>query len=222
MHYRGVMPRTKTTVLVLGSGMSGMLAARVLSDSFSEVVMIDRRPIDPGTATFSSTVPQAEHLHVLLKRGQLVLERLFPGVLAELAAAGGPTNDWGNTTFWANPYGVHPVHPTEVATLQFSRAALDAAVLARVFARGNVRAVSARVAGLVGAPGRISGVVLKDPASELAADLAVDCRGRSSPIVDELAVLGYPAPAVSRVDNEMGYASCFFTVPRAPAWRLVY
>jgi 2-polyprenyl-6-methoxyphenol hydroxylase-like FAD-dependent oxidoreductase len=82
--------------------------------------------------------------------------------------------------------------------------------------------VSARVAGLVGAPGRITGVVLKDPGSELAADLVVDCRGRSSPIVDELAALGYPAPAVSRVDNEIGYSSCFFTVPRPPAWQLVY
>src|SRR4051812_11621260 len=137
MHYRGGMPRTKTTALVLGSGMAGMLAARVLSDSFSEVVMIDRRPIDPGTVTFSSTVPQADHLHVLLKRGQRVLERLFPGILAELAAGGGPMNDWGNTTFWVNPYGVHPVHPTEVTTLQFGREALDAAVLARVTARGN-------------------------------------------------------------------------------------
>jgi 2-polyprenyl-6-methoxyphenol hydroxylase-like FAD-dependent oxidoreductase len=187
------MSQAKTTALVLGSGMAGILAARVLSDSFSEVVMIDRRPIDPGSGTFSAGVPQADHLHVLLKRGQLVLERLFPGVLAELAAGGGPTNDWGNTTFWANPYGVHPVHPTEMTTLQFSREALDAAVLARVAARGNVRAVSARVAGLLGeaSTGRILGVALGSRgqgealATELRADLVVDCRGRGSPIVDD-------------------------------------
>ena len=210
--------------------MSGMLAARVLSDSFSEVVMIDRRPIDPVTGTFAAGVLQADHLHVLLKRGQLVLERLVPGVRAELAAGGGTTNDWGNTTFWVNPYGVHPVHPTEIETLQFSREALDAAVLARVSARGNVRAVSARVAGLLGGagPGRITGVVLASRAdgepetTELRADLVVDCRGRSSPIVDELTALGYPAPAVSRVDNEMGYSSCLFRVERTPPWELVY
>jgi 2-polyprenyl-6-methoxyphenol hydroxylase-like FAD-dependent oxidoreductase len=223
------MSRTKTTAVVLGSGMSGMLAARVLSDAFSEVVIVDRRPIDPATGTFSDAVPQADHLHVLLKRGQLVLERLFPGVLGELAAAGGPTNDWGNTTFWANPYGVHPVHPTEVTTLQFSREALDAAVLARVAARDNVRSISARVSGLVAGTGhgRITGVELTARAdaaapTELHADLVVDCRGRSSPIVDEMTALGYPAPAVSRVDNEMGYSSCFFEVSRTPAWELVY
>jgi 2-polyprenyl-6-methoxyphenol hydroxylase-like FAD-dependent oxidoreductase len=216
----------KTTALVLGSGTSGMLAARVLSDTFSEVVMIDRRPIDPATGMFGDGVPQAEHLHVLLKRGQLVLERLFPGVLAELAAGGGPTNDWGNTTFWVNPYGVHPVHPTEVTTLQFSREALDAAILARLSARGNVRALSARVAGLAGNDGRITGVTLAvrtaEQTTELRGDLVVDCRGRGSPIVEEMAALGYPAPRISRVDNEMGYASCFFRVPRTPAWELVY
>src|SRR6185295_16675287 len=159
---------------------------------------------------------------------QLVLERLFPGVLAELAAGGGPTNDWGNTTFWVNPYGVHPVHPTEVQTLQFSREALDAAVLARLAARGNVRCLSGRVARLLGGSrdgrpdGRITGVALAPAAdgaapSELTADLVIDCRGRSSPIVDEMAALGYPAPEVSRVDNEMGYSSCLFRLPRAPA-----
>jgi 2-polyprenyl-6-methoxyphenol hydroxylase-like FAD-dependent oxidoreductase len=224
------MPGTKSTVLVLGSGMAGMLAARVLSDSFSEVVMIDRRPIDPGTATFSAAVPQAAHLHVLLKRGQLVLERLFPGILAELAAGGGPMNDWGNTTFWVNPYGVHALHPTEITTLQFSREALDAAVLARVAARGNIRAVSARVTRLLGEarPGRITGVVVSTRAggaaqtTELRADLVVDCRGRSSPIVDEITALGYPEPAVSRVDNEMGYSSCVFRLARPPRWELVY
>ncbi|MFV8754419.1 FAD-dependent oxidoreductase [Nannocystaceae bacterium ST9] len=214
----------KTTALVLGSGMSGMLAARVLSDHFAEVVMIDRRPIERGT--FSSAVPQADHLHVLLKRGQLVLERLFPGVLAELAAGGGPINDWGNTTFWANPYGVHPVHPTEVTTLQFSRAALDAAILGRVVARSNVRVMSARVCGLIGDAGRIAGVTIEGKTEgesiELRADLVVDCRGRSSPIVDEMAGLGFPAPEVSRVDNEMGYSSCFFRVPQTPDWELVY
>src|ERR1043166_3902201 len=207
----------KTTALVLGSGMSGMLAARVLSRSFTEVVIIDRRPADPTTGMFAAGVAQADHLHVLLKRGQQVLERLFPGVLGELAAAGGTTNDWGNTTFWVNPYGVHPVHPTEVTTLQFSREALDAAILARVAALGNVRAMSARVDGLLGSArdGRITGAMLagKDGATtELRAELVVDCRGRASPIVDEMAALGFPAPAVSRVDNEMGYSSRFFAV----------
>jgi len=124
---------------------------------------------------------------------------------------------------------VHPVHPTEVTTLQFSREALDAAVLARLAARGNIRSMSGRVARLLGGPGgaRILGVALAGTAdgaapTELRADLVVDCRGRGSPIVDEMKALGYAAPAVSRVDNEMGYSSCLFRLPSAPAWELVY
>ena len=76
---------------MLGAGTSGMLAARVLSDSFSDVVIVDRRPVDPHTAMFAGGVPQSDHLHVLLKRGQQVFDRLFPGILAELATGGGPT-----------------------------------------------------------------------------------------------------------------------------------
>src|SRR5262245_55684966 len=219
----------RTTAVVLGSGTAGMLAARVLSDAFSEVILVDRRPIDPETGTFAHGVPQADHLHVLLKRGQLVLERLFPGILAELAAGGVPTNDWGNTTFWVNPYGLHPVHPTEVTTLQFGRQALDAAVLARLSVSRNVPVISARFAGLLAEPdrGRITGVSLaapieEAPTGELRADLVVDCRGRCSPIIDEMTALGFPAPAISRVENEMGYASCFFRLPRTPPWELVY
>lgn len=125
---------------------------------------------------------------------------------------------------------MHPVHPTGVTTLLFSREALDAAVLARLAARGNVRSISARVTGLLGGatPARIAGVVLAAKAqgdaqtTELRADLVVDCRGRSSPIVDEMTALGNPAPQVSRVDNEMGYSSCFFRVPRTPSWEFVY
>src|SRR6185436_14809745 len=75
--------------------------------------------------------------------------------------------------------------------------------------------------------GRIAGVALAPSAdsaapSELTAELVVDCRGRSSPIVDEMTALGFPAPRVSRVDNEMGYSSCLFRVPRTPPWALVY
>jgi 2-polyprenyl-6-methoxyphenol hydroxylase-like FAD-dependent oxidoreductase len=210
--------------------MSGMLAAEVLARSFAEVVIVDRRPIDAATGAFAASVPQAEHLHVLLKRGQLVLDELFPSILAELAAAGGPVNDWGETTYWVNPYGVHPLHRTEITTLQFSRQLLDATVLSRVAARDNVRMVSARVAGLLGdlQARRISGVVVTarqdddGKRAELHADLVVDCRGRSSPIVEEMGALGYPAPAVSRIDNEMGYASAFFRTSRPPPWRLVY
>ncbi|MGH9887423.1 MAG: hypothetical protein ACREBE_17975 [bacterium] len=51
MSYRGgVMSSSRTTAVVPGAGTSGMLAARVLSDSFSDVVIVDRRPLDPHTA----------------------------------------------------------------------------------------------------------------------------------------------------------------------------
>jgi hypothetical protein len=43
---------------------------------------------------FGKGVPQTRHVHVLLKRGQMVLERLFPDIGAEWIGAGVPEVDW--------------------------------------------------------------------------------------------------------------------------------
>ena len=227
------MDAGESVALVLGSGISGLLAARVLSAHFERVVLLDKRAYDERTGTFERGVPQSDHLHVLLKRGQQIIDGLFPGVLAELAAAGGPTNDWGSTTFWVNPFGVHPLHETDIRTVQFSRNALDRALLSRLLTSDNVSVRSAQVTALLGSKelGRVTGVRAKlktdaggTEVQELRADLVVDCRGRSSTVIADLATLGYAAPPISSVENEMGYASCEFDVPdetKIP-WRLVY
>jgi 2-polyprenyl-6-methoxyphenol hydroxylase-like FAD-dependent oxidoreductase len=207
--------------LVLGAGISGLLAAYALARRYSSVILVDKRALGPDGG-FAVGVPQSEHLHVLLKRGQLIIEELFPGLLAE-CAAGPSRNDWGGTTFWANPFGVHPRHDSGIETWQFSRDRLDRAILQRVRALPNVelRAGDARLLG-DRAAGRITGIRLGD--EELLADLVVDCRGRTTPVVEELTALGYPEPPMSRVDNELGYSSQVFSLPAGerPSWKLVY
>jgi 2-polyprenyl-6-methoxyphenol hydroxylase-like FAD-dependent oxidoreductase len=220
-----------SSAVVLGAGIAGLLAARVLARRYGTVTLVDRRPRgDDGW--YAQGVPQSDHLHVLLARGQLILERTFPGLLAECAATTGARNDWGATTFWANPFGVHPQHESGVATWQFSRARLDRAIYGRLADIGNLHVRSAHVRGLIGdgPGGRIQGVWLHDDGEdpdariELRADLVVDARGRSSSLVDELKALGWPAPPISQVDNELGYSSQFFALDdgQRAAWKLVY
>jgi 2-polyprenyl-6-methoxyphenol hydroxylase-like FAD-dependent oxidoreductase len=219
----------RSSAVVLGAGVAGLLAARVLARRYGTVTLVDRRPLgDDGW--FAQGVPQSDHLHVLLSRGQLILERMFPGLLAECAATTGARNDWGANTFWANPFGVHPQHESGVATWQFSRRRLDRAICARLRELENLHVRSGHVLGLLGdrKTGRIDGVWLEgDDESarvELRADLVIDARGRTSPLTEELQGLGWPAPPVSRVDNELGYCSQFFALgarDRA-TWKLVY
>jgi flavin-dependent dehydrogenase len=47
---------------VIGGGMSGILAARALSDHFAEVTVIERDQL-PDQPDFRKGVPQARHLH---------------------------------------------------------------------------------------------------------------------------------------------------------------
>src|SRR5262245_26030306 len=85
--------------LVIGGGMAGLLAGRVLADHFEQVTIIERDRF-PQEPTFRKGVPQSRHLHVLLRRGQIILEQLFPGLEAELAASGALLVDWGQDTYW--------------------------------------------------------------------------------------------------------------------------
>jgi len=55
--------------LVVGGGFAGLVAARVLSDHFESVLILDKDS-QIGTSSPRSGAPQGSHLHVLLKRGQ--------------------------------------------------------------------------------------------------------------------------------------------------------
>src|SRR5262245_39180415 len=85
------VPRRRRAVVVGGS-LAGMLAARVLSDHFDDVILLERHEL-PETATARQGVPQARHAHALLERGRGVMERLLPGLTEALIRAGAELMD---------------------------------------------------------------------------------------------------------------------------------
>jgi len=78
--------------VVLGASMAGLLAARVLSERFERVVVIDRDVLPP-VGEHRRGVPHGRHLHGLHPRGREILEELFPGFTASLAASGAVRGD---------------------------------------------------------------------------------------------------------------------------------
>src|SRR5215218_3007909 len=68
--------------VVLGGGIAGLLAARVLRDHFDRVTLVERDDLPPGDVPRRG-VPQGRHAHGLLAGGAQVLERLFPGLRDE-------------------------------------------------------------------------------------------------------------------------------------------
>lgn len=79
----------------------------------------------------------------MLQQGQTILERLFPGLAAELAAAGAPTVDWTADVWWFNYGGWKPRFPSGMTTRTCSRALLEWTVRQRLASYPQVRFLEA-------------------------------------------------------------------------------
>lgn len=77
----------KEKAVIIGGGISGKLAARVLSDFFQEVIILERDE-EPQGALPRKGAPQGEHLHALLHAGENGLEALFPGITEKFHSSG--------------------------------------------------------------------------------------------------------------------------------------
>ena len=199
--------------VVLGGSIAGLLAARVLTESHGEVIVVDRDPLGEETGARRGT-PQAHHLHGLLGRGHDILEELFPGLTTDLLAAGAHAGDMlANSRICLGGFRFQQA-PSGLSTICASRPALEAAIRHRVLASSRIQILGSRdVVGLVTTSDRrrVVGatVVPRDgsPEEQLDGDLVVDATGRGSRLPRWLEAAGYPAPEQQRVVVRVGYAS---------------
>ena len=195
--------------------MSGLLAAAVLGREGAQVTLIDRDFL--GVSGPRRGVGQADHLHVLLQRGRLIFEELFPGLDQELEQAGAPELDWGADTLWYSRRGVFPRVKTGVATRSCSRTLLEDRIRARVLRMSSVRVIErAEVSGLeFRTPREIRQVVLKE-GQTLRADFYIDASGRTSRLI--------PGRVFESLDASVGYTSCLMKIPdeALPGFRQLY
>ncbi len=196
----------RDVAVVIGAGIAGLVAARVLGQRYREVLVLDRDE-PPDQAQPRRGVPQGSHGHVLLVAGQRALERLFPGLDAELVAAGATPFDPGTGLRFHRFGRVYPPIPTELRLVSMSRPLLETRLRQRVLALPAVRLrTGTAVAALTGADGTVTGVST-DAGEAIPADLVVDCTGRGSRSDRWLAALDVAAPPVLEVKVGVGYAT---------------
>ena len=192
--------------VVIGAGMAGLVAARVLSDRYEAVTVLDRDALPEG-GTSRRGVPQSAQPHVLLASGLYELDRLFPGIAVELTAAGAASFDAG-LGLCAYRYGRRwPRTPIDVDLVTASRPLIESVVRGHVARRPGVT-IRDRVAvtGLIGSGDRVTGVVL-DTGEAVDADLVVDASGRGSRSDRWLAALGFPSPAHTDIKIGVTYTT---------------
>jgi 2-polyprenyl-6-methoxyphenol hydroxylase-like FAD-dependent oxidoreductase len=216
--------------VVIGGSMAGILTARVLSDHFAQVTVIERDRLPDGPDVRKG-VPQARHLHSFWAGGMEVVERLLPGVGSDLLAAGAVPLSLPTDIAWLTPANrwTQPFPATQ-QVVSATRSLLE----------WTVRSHVEKVAGIsfytdhevtalrLGPTGDVSGLTLRDrqlgTTADLPADLVVDASGRGSKLPEWLGELGFTAPEESTVDSFLGYATRLFEIPAgfSARWKAVY
>ena len=214
--------------IVIGGSMAGLLAARVLSEHFEQVTIIERdQCIDDAQPR--KGVPQGRHVHGLLAGGAAILGEYFPDLFATLARDGSVPLSPSDLHRYQLGGWVGTV-PSPIKSLWQSRPFLEQHVRACLAARNNVRILDAcEVARLRTNDERITGVVLRHRngeqcEEELAANLVVDASGRGSRAPQWLASLGYGRVEETSVKIDVGYASRIYRCPaQLPTnWKVLF
>jgi 2-polyprenyl-6-methoxyphenol hydroxylase-like FAD-dependent oxidoreductase len=210
------MGNRHSMAIVLGASVSGLLAARALSDRFERITVVERDALADG-ATSRRGVPQSAHAHGLLASGYRVMDRYFPGMMQELNALGAPLTDVVGNFLWFQ-YGHWKLRfDSGLRGVAVSRPCLEAAIRRRVSELPNVTFLD----GAEGtqpvfdrAAGRVTGLILRrrdlNVEERLGADLVVDATGKQSRSPRWLEEWGFEQPESIAVKVNVGYATRIF------------
>ena len=212
------MPMLGERAIVLGASMGGLLAARVLAESYQTVTVVERDVL-PADPVSRRGVPQGRLIHALLARGAQILDELFPGLLNELVADGAKRWDGDYAKLWFSVGGHQFLRvgrtpdPHSMPFYFQSRPFVEWHVLQRMRDIPNVTILEHHdVVGLTSTAdrSRVTGVEAVDRDNQhrttLSANLVVDATGRGSRAPVFLEQLGYGRPAEDEVIVQLAYA----------------
>jgi 2-polyprenyl-6-methoxyphenol hydroxylase-like FAD-dependent oxidoreductase len=219
-----MMMNARNHAAVIGGSIAGLWTARVLADHFDRVTVIDRDHF-PDSAEARKGAPQGRQIHVLLVRGQQILDQLFPSLYADMQAEGVSMIHWNEETANYSAKGHwSPRIDYGYQTMACSRLLLEWHMRKLLLQNPKIRFVEGRVVSGVltnDAKTQITGVQMEAVGAERAsvgtetldADLVVDCSGRESHTPEWLTALGYAAPEETVIDAHVGYATRWYERP---------
>jgi 2-polyprenyl-6-methoxyphenol hydroxylase-like FAD-dependent oxidoreductase len=186
--------------VVVGAGVAGLLIAAALRTRYPRITVIDRDAL-PDHPASRRGVPQSRQVHAMLARGLQEIERLLPGFVDDLRAAGAPFGDPLRDIHWY--IGGYQLQPAEsgLVGVGASRPLIEYVLRRRLGELTGIRILpSLDVVGLTSTADRknVTGVRIVSRAdsteSVLHADLVVDATGRPTRSPTWFWDLGYQAP----------------------------
>jgi 2-polyprenyl-6-methoxyphenol hydroxylase-like FAD-dependent oxidoreductase len=211
--------------IVCGAGIGGLLAARVLSEFYGTVTVVERDTLSDN-AVPRRGVRQGRHSHVLTSRGLQEFEGLFPGLLQQLVDAGATVCDEGDLSRVSIRVGGREYNrsctfadPASVVVYLLSRPLLEFTVRQRVRVIDNVEILDGHdvVEPVARQPDRNTRArVFNRYTGEervLDADLVVDAMGRGARTPAFLESMGYGRPVTEHSTANATYASQLLHIP---------
>jgi 2-polyprenyl-6-methoxyphenol hydroxylase-like FAD-dependent oxidoreductase len=200
--------------VVIGCSLAGLFAARVLSDHFERVTVVERDPVNDRPESRKGQ-PQTRHLHGLLAQGLSIIREMFPGLQETMVAGGAMVADMGEEMRWYQFDGYRVPFKSGLVGMLASRPFLEWHIRRRVLALPNVTLLQSAVThalALDAGKTRVTGVQTGGPESgsdrrTLAADLVVDAGGRGSQTPSWLASLGYERPREEEIRIGVAYST---------------
>lgn len=232
MEKKRSMEKMYERAVVIGSGIAGLAAARVLREHFARVTLIDRDLL-PNQPEFRPGIPQAHHAHTLLPYGQMLLEQQFPHLMEELLEQGALNIEEAETAYFDEGIWQRPRPHASRAMITCSRPMLETNLYRRVSSYPEIEILQGYEVNRLlvdEGKGAVSGVLLRSRANPAAkalrieASLVIDASGRGSRAPQWLESLGYAPPEEWQINAYAGYASRLYEQPEGfeHDWKKLY
>lgn len=215
--------------VVVGGGIAGLMAARVLIEYVERVTLIERDALPP-TPRPRAGAAQGSHLHVLLKRGLDEIEALLPGFRERLIRSGGQRSHGPRDWYLHFAQGVCPRFESDLEFVTATRPLVEQVLrdhlLEYAGRHGCLELLdAATVEGIGLSPSRAPSLEIRRSAGAgraparltLSPDICIDASGRNSRTPAWLAESGFPRPAQWRTRLGIGYATVLVDGAQPPA-----
>lgn len=212
--------------IVIGGSIAGLLSARVLSDYFQQVIVLDRDTL-PETPQARRGVPQSVQPHVLFTKGYRILAEYFPDIKEKLQQNGALSIDWAREFqhYVSGHWGLTAEQPSDIVSITCSRYLLEWTLRQEVLKLPQIKILEqSKVAGLTydAEQNRVTGVNLHS-GEQIAAELVVDASGRSSLAPRWLEEIGQTPAPETVVNPFLGYVTRRYKLPDnyQPDWKVL-
>ena len=198
--------------LIIGFSWSGKLASRILSEVYQEVVVFER-DVRPDGPIPRKGIPQSHQPHVLLKKGEELLNAFFPNVTEELLDLGAVAFDFMKDVHWVH-HGRQKVRiESHFDQLSLSRPLLEWVIQSRLSEIPNLNVnYETEVKDFIWDDvNGVKGVIVSSGDGEewkkVHADLVVDCSGAASRFLQEFRNRHLPIPMEESLEINLAYTS---------------